>query len=169
MKNTYLVTVWKWDKKLAIGLIIFLLGQAFFTYKQVETLPFFNYGMYARPAASPPTYFIHYQLYNEQQEPVLLQEYPAATFLEYQLHFYATLQAQHPIDAPLKATIHRRFATFPSLETYLIQQLANDSSTLLHAQQWLEKKTEQNELSLWEENYVWVKDSFKLLTKSLVY
>lgn len=169
MKNTYLAIVWKWDKKLAVLLMGFLLGQAFFSYKQVETLPFFNYGMYARPATTPLPTYTHYQLYNKQQEPILLQNYPASNFLEYQLIFYAQLKNQNPIDAPLKTTIHRRFAAFPKIEHYLEQQLTNDSSALSHAQQWLEKKTEQNELSLWKENYVWVKDSFGLLTKNLVY
>lgn len=169
MKNTYLAIVWKWDKKLVVLLIAFLLGQAFFSYKQVETVPFFNYGMYARPAASTPFTYTHYQLYDEQQNPILLQDYPASNFLEYQLVFYAQLQSQHPVDAPLQATIHRRFATFPHLEYYLVQHLTNDSSALSHAQQWLEKRTEQNKLSLWKENYVWVKNNFELLTKKLVY
>ncbi|MGH1338270.1 MAG: hypothetical protein ACRBFS_19255 [Aureispira sp.] len=168
MKNSYLVQLWKRDKKLAALISVFIIGQLFFSYKQIETLPFFNYGMYARSSPPAATY-THYQLYNAQQKPVLLSNYASATFLAYQLPYYHQLQQQKIINAPLKTTIQQRFATFPVLETYLIEQLTNDTSSLPHAQQWLEKKTAQNKLSLWKENYVWVKNNFVLSTKHLVF
>ena len=124
--------------------------------------------MYARPSVPSPTY-THYQLYNAQGTPVLLEDYGKPTFLAYQLPYYAALQEQPVLDAALKTTIHQRFSAFPILETYLSQHLTNDSTTLSQAQQWLEKETAQNKLSLWKENYVWVKNNFVLSTKHLVF
>jgi hypothetical protein len=98
-----------------------------------------------------------------------LHQYVDAAFLEYQLAHYTLLHQQKPIDAPLHQTIQNRFGYFPTLTNYLQEQLCNDSTALLHGQQWLKKKTEQNELSLWKENYVWVKNNFVLLTKDLVF
>lgn len=169
MQNNYFIQLWRQDKKLAFLILLFILGQFFFSYKQIETLPFFNYGMYARPKASQNHIYTHYQLYNAQQNPIHLDQYVNAAFLEYQLSYYAQLYQQNPIDAPLHQTIQNRFAHFPTLAKYLHQQLANDSTALLHCQQWLNEKTEQNKLSSWKENYVWVKTNFVLLTKTLVY
>lgn len=166
MRKIYLLQLWKKDKKLALVLSLFIVGQAFFSYKQIETVPFFNYGMYARPITSST--YTHYQLYNDQQVPISLDQYPEAVFLAYQLPYYQQLQQQNPIDAPLKQTIQQRFGAYPFIQNYLIQQLTNKSSALPHAQQWLSKKTEQNKISTWKENYVWVKDNFVLLTKTLV-
>lgn len=168
MRNIFLLQLWKQDKKLAAFIVFFIGGQFFFSYKQIETVPFFNYGMYARPSNSSSIYE-HYQLYNAQQEPILLSNYPATSFLEYQLPYYAQLQRQQPIDEALKRTIHKRFAALPLLENYLIQSLTNDSTALLHAQQWLQEKTGQEKIMLWKENYVWVKNNFVLLTKDLVF
>lgn len=169
MQNNYLIQLWKQDKKLAFLILCFILGQFFFSYKQIETLPFFNYGMYARPKSTPHQVYTQYQLYNAQHQPINLNQYVDAAFLEYQLSYYAQLYQQTPIDAPLQQTIQNRFAHFPTLANYLQQQLSNDSIALFHCQQWLEKRIEQNKLSLWEENYVWVKNNFVLLTKDLVF
>lgn len=168
MKNIYFIQLWKRDKKLAIFIGCFILGQAFFSYKQIETLPFFNYGMYARPS-TPSTTYTHYQLYDAQGTAIFLEEYAKHTFLAYQLPYYAALQEQPILNAALKATIHQRFSAFPILETYLSQHLTNDSTALPQAQQWFKKQTAQNKLSLWKENYVWVKNNFVLSTKSLVF
>ncbi|MFK7798281.1 MAG: hypothetical protein AB8E82_12570 [Aureispira sp.] len=169
MQDSYLIQLWKQDKKLAFLILLFILGQFFFSYKQIETLPFFNYAMYARPNASQNQVYTQYQLYNRSQQPINLNQYIAPTFLAYQLPYYAQLYQQQPIDAPLRQTIQNRFDHFPTLVKYLNQQLANDSTSLLHCQQWLKGKTEQNKLSFWKENYVWVKNNFVLLTKTLVY
>jgi hypothetical protein len=167
MKRLYTTQLWRRDKKLAILLGLFVLGQAFFSYKQIETLPFFNYGMYARPVAKHTIYTTQ-RLYYKQQ-PIDLSAHAAAHFWAYQLHYYTQLTAQSPIDAPLKQTIQQRFSAFPVLNQYLQRHLCNNKSALVYAPQWMAKNLNYPELSIWQENYVWVKDSLVLLTKNLVH
>jgi len=45
----FLKQVYQINKGLLILFILFILGQTLFTYKGVETVPFFNYGMYSDP------------------------------------------------------------------------------------------------------------------------
>ncbi len=168
MKKNYLQQLWKRDKKLGLLVLLFLIGQAFFSYKQIETVPFFNYGMYARPT-SPAASYSSYRLYDAQHIPIDLTHYKASHFLAYQLHYYAQLNSQSLIDRPLRQTIQQRFFTTPVLQAYLVEHLTNKAIALPHAQRWLSSQIKKNKLSLWKENYVWVKNNFVLLTKELVY
>ena len=47
LRKTFLYHVFEKDKLLFIFFVLFILGQLFFTYKQVETTPFLHYGMYS--------------------------------------------------------------------------------------------------------------------------
>ena len=46
-QKTFLYRVFQRDKPLFTVFILFILGQIFFTYKQVENTPFFHFGMYS--------------------------------------------------------------------------------------------------------------------------
>lgn len=47
LRKTFLSRVFEKDKLLFSFFVLFIFGQLFFTYKQVETTPFLNYGMYS--------------------------------------------------------------------------------------------------------------------------
>ena len=49
MKKTYLGKLLEYDKPLLGVVVLFILGQLYFTFKGVETFPFLNYGMYSEP------------------------------------------------------------------------------------------------------------------------
>lgn len=53
--NLYLVKLWNTSKLLFLGVCIFILGQAFFTYKGILNFPFFPYEMYAQPTQKTET------------------------------------------------------------------------------------------------------------------
>ena len=48
----YLKEIYKKSKWLFTFIVIFCLLQAFFIFKGVETVPFFNYGMYSEPVSN---------------------------------------------------------------------------------------------------------------------
>jgi len=59
MNKTYLGKLLEYDKPLFVVIILFMLGQLFFTIKGVETFPFLNYGMYSEkmPACDSQTVY----------------------------------------------------------------------------------------------------------------
>jgi hypothetical protein len=59
MNKTYLGKLLEYDKPLFVVIILFILGQLFFTFKGVETFPFLNYGMYSEkmPACDSQTVY----------------------------------------------------------------------------------------------------------------
>ncbi|HUH74494.1 MAG TPA: hypothetical protein VLZ75_08800 [Chitinophagales bacterium] len=48
-EKLYLYKLWNTSKLLFLGVSLLILGQAFFTYKGIMTMPFFPYQMYAFP------------------------------------------------------------------------------------------------------------------------
>ncbi len=60
----YLKELRKNYKKLYFFVLLFIVGQVFFTYKGVETFPFFNYGMYSGEESNP-SIISYYLIYND--------------------------------------------------------------------------------------------------------
>ncbi len=54
-EKLYLFKLWNTSKLLFLGISLFALGQAFFTYKGIMTFPFFPYQMYAFPSPKSDT------------------------------------------------------------------------------------------------------------------
>jgi hypothetical protein len=59
LRKTFLYRVYQGDKLLFILFLLFILGQAFFTYKHVENTPFFHFGMYAAIHHPHATYTVY--------------------------------------------------------------------------------------------------------------
>jgi hypothetical protein len=59
LRNTFLYRVLQRDKLLFTVFILFLLGQAFFTYKQIENTPFFHFGMYSAVHTPQRSYTVY--------------------------------------------------------------------------------------------------------------
>lgn len=102
--------VWKVASKYGLHLffVLFILGQLFFTYKEVETLPFYNYGMYSAPLSATDTFeqleiFIEGQAWNYHA----VSAFPA-DFIEAHLAFYNKLHHSDFKD-PVSWTVRSRF------------------------------------------------------------
>jgi hypothetical protein len=80
------------EKFIFCFLCFFVMGQILFTYKGVETFPFWNYGMYSAPAAKPE--FLEKKTLLVNNKKIDLSKLAVSeTFLKYQLdyhiHYYA--------------------------------------------------------------------------------
>lgn len=52
-QQLFFIKLWNTSKVLFIGVLLFVLGQAFFTYKGILNFPFFPFEMYAHPQPTP--------------------------------------------------------------------------------------------------------------------
>lgn len=57
-EKLYLFKLWNTSKLLFLGISLFALGQAYFSYKGIMNFPFFNYKMYSPPSQKAETYEI---------------------------------------------------------------------------------------------------------------
>lgn len=162
MSNNYWTKVQRNNKVLFIGLLCFVLGQAFFSYKGVENIPFYNYGMYSQICDTPSTYTT-IVLYNaNNQERIYLEETPAPFLVHYQLNYYAKLLALDSID-PIQKTIHQRSKLLNIRPEYFIERLSNSPQSIVKAPQWWAKRLGVQKIKIKQENYEWVKSNFKLV------
>jgi len=163
MKNSYFFKVWQTNKLLFGALILFIFGQLFFSYKEVETLPFFNYGMYSEPVQIQDLYTT-VSIYDEQNQYINLYEKKATRFWQYQLSYYTKFVAQDYHDPTLQ-TIQSRFGP-TTFSHYLAQYLTNNKKAGLRFSEFLIQKTKIKKLKICQENYEWVKFKFgKVNTK----
>lgn len=159
MKNSYFFKVWQKNKLLFGFLICFVLGQIFFSYKGVETLPFFNYGMYSAPLKEKELYS-RVSIYNEKDQYIDLQTKKASRLIHYQLTYYANFVEQNYQDPTLQ-TIQSRFGS-SNLSEYLVQCLTNNKNDAIHfSEEFLIQKIKIKKLKIFRENFKWVKNNFK--------
>lgn len=129
---------------------VFLAMQAFFTYKQIDSLPFFNYGMYSAPApdrhVQPQRVYALFWLNErgEQQRIDLLRlSQLRRDFLLHNLRTWEGVQrlGWKAARADLRAVIHRRFAAILSAEAlaYCEQSLLGEELTAARMQAWLQR------------------------------
>ena len=81
MKKTVLYLIWRNDKRMFMGLCLFVVLQVFFIYKGVETTPFYLYGMYSDPYHHSPSQ-VSYELSTTDGKPLEL-----APIILYNLRF----------------------------------------------------------------------------------
>ena len=122
-----LKALWAHSKALALAVGAFVVGQLFFAYKQIDSMPFYNYGMYSGKA----------QLYKEYNtffveadgQPLDLRSMPclARDFLLNNLYFYAELRRHgDKVEATIRETVARRFSFLSEgARNYCIEQLSN--------------------------------------------
>lgn len=111
----YLRRLYRHSKPAFWALLLFLTGQAFFTYKGVETFPFFLYGMYSEPLPEREEYSVVRVCINDQ--PVSLWGWGrfSADFVQHNLLTYERLTALQGED-PIEAVARRRFGGLLSAE-----------------------------------------------------
>lgn len=166
MKNSYFFKVWQTNKLLLGALILFVFGQAFFSYKQVETLPFFNYGMYSESVQVQDLYTT-VSIYDEKNQYVNLYEQKATRFWQYQLSYYNQFVQQNYQDPTLQ-TVQSRFGQ-STFSHYLSQHLANDKRAGLHFSEFLIQKIKNKNSKICRENYNWVKFKFKKVNSKIIH
>ena len=111
-----------------------------FTYKGVETIPFFNYGMYSEPVKAKD----HYEVYRIELDGEELNyfELPILTrdMLVTPLTRYRELE-KLGFEDPIKGDIRKRFHGKVSDETLQqwIDQLANGPDRKVEFQEWLKR------------------------------
>jgi hypothetical protein len=59
LRKTFLYCVLEKDKPLFVFFVLFILGQVFFAYEQVETIPFFHFEMYSTVHKAHKSYTIY--------------------------------------------------------------------------------------------------------------
>jgi hypothetical protein len=166
MKNSYFFKVWQTNKLLFGGLILFVLGQLFFSYKQVETLPFFNYGMYSQPIQKQALYTT-VSIYDENNQYINLYEKKATRFWQYQLAYYTRFIEQNSQDPTLQ-TIQSRFGQ-TSFSNYLALYLTNNKRSGPKFPEFLIQKNKIKESKICRENYEWVKFNFKKVNSKIIH
>jgi hypothetical protein len=161
MKNSYFSILWQNNKLLFILVLGFILGQIFFSYKSVETVPFFNYGMYSSDCNTQELYTI-ISLYQDEKRIPLNQFNRSPIFLEYQLRNYARLIEQDSFDY-VKKTIYSRFKKGSVLANYLITYLTNPPKSIEKSPPWIKKWTGKKNISIKKDYYKWVNCYYKLV------
>lgn len=138
MKNTYLYQLFSYSKPAFVAVVLFIIGQLFFTYKGVETFPFLNYGMYS--AYYPPKdTFTTYSIFVDNTAIKISDQYDlTATILQSTLNRYAFLKENNYKD-PLEKVIEKRFKNRLSPEQYscMVDRLTNNETELKEYPKWL--------------------------------
>ena len=128
MKKTLLYLIWRHDKMMFIGLIVFVILQTLFIYKGVETSPFYLYGMYSAPYQSPPSQK-SYQIKTKDGEIL-----PLKPFALYQLRGF---NSQINRRESLIKTIKKRCALTPYAQDYLMEHLVSDTVSTSDMNHWI--------------------------------
>ena len=150
----FITILWHENRKLALGLLFFVLGQCFFTYKGVETVPFFNYGMYSAPSNKMPV-VLHTQVC-ANNKPILLDDLPyrSTAFLQYQVRHQQKLLQQKGIDHTFY-TIQNRFGRNSHISDYLFKYLCSSPIDTLNFNQWFGDYIGRDNISLQVSKYKW--------------
>ncbi len=121
-----------------IILLSLLAAQLFFTYKGVETAPFFHFGMYSTVQQKVDSVEIIQLQIN--QKPFLISNLPLLSqeFLTNNIFYFEQLQKNNFIDDNLKV-VEKRFQTWlsPNLYQFITQQLCNGYIHPNDFNQWL--------------------------------
>ena len=134
LRRSFLYRVFYKDISLFVGFLCFIVGQAFFTYKGVETFPFLHYGMYSSICEAKDTYTVY-------EVAVDGAKVPSAHFFDSQREVvFNTIAAYDKLKTdsfhdPLATIIHKRFtgATAKELDASLLNTVAIDTPY----QKWL--------------------------------
>ena len=167
LENTYLIRLYRTHKKLFAVVTVFILFQLIFTIKGVETLPFFNYGMYSAPVSKQETYKNISLYYNDKRIPYT-QAGLSTAFIGYQLKYYDRFLQQDSSDF-VKMTIESRFGKGSKFSNYLCPLLTNERSCLNNFSNWINQIGGNKEIKIYRENYQWVKNTFKLINKEQIH
>lgn len=129
MKKLFIIQLYHKNKLLFSFTILFIIFQLLFTYKGVETFPFFNYGMYSSTENSVNTpkeidFFVNNKKLNLNNYSLINQ-----SFLHNNIVYYSELK-QNRFKDPINDIIDNRFSEESSLNKLSKKQLANNNPQL---------------------------------------
>lgn len=148
----------------------FIIGQLFFSYKGVETLPFFNYGMYSAP--TPPSHsqrsYTLVSCYNANGKHLALNHLPSPypiRLLQYQLHYYQQLKTNQ-WETPVLSSIQQRLGKGHTWEAFFLERLHPVYYDTAQAEQGFIQQLFNDSMDIFirQENYKWVKNKFSKVT-----
>jgi hypothetical protein len=140
--------------------LVFIFTQSFFTYKGVQTIPFFNYGMFSEPAQNNRVSEKYIIKLDGKKLDIENSDNNIFPYMLYEnLRIYKKLVDPNYNDVVLKA-IDNRFKFKVSPETYnkLVSQIWNNQETIDKFPTWLTKFIAKR-----------TKSSFKLLEFEVEY
>jgi len=157
-------------------MVLFCVGQLFFTYKGVETLPFFNYGMFSEPKQQLKEYTLFVAKVDGKKINLKNLNNHNYQFIISNLKNYTAL-GKNDFNDPIIVDINRRFKGGVSDEMLkkITLKLSNSKASKLKFQLWLAKviKEEQGQpikrLEIDVENYVYTNEGFSFLSKKLLF
>ena len=138
MRSSYLWKAYHYSKPLFAFLIIAILGQVFFSYKGVQTLPFFNYGMYSEVLSSKHPHIIYEISLGDSIISINSLSYFPEDYVLGSIQLYHELQRENFQD-PIIETIRKRFyACLPRpIYSNTVSSLSNDWTVQKTFPSWL--------------------------------
>lgn len=140
MKKTYLIQLLASDRILFAVVLLFMLGQLFFTLKGVETFPFLNYGMYSETVPACDSQTVYKLTISGQHIPLTSLTDCERDITLNSIQLYDQLKrnngqekVEDVIDYRLKNNINK--ITLASIKSKLL----NDSSAVARYPKWLMK------------------------------
>ncbi|MCY7408924.1 MAG: hypothetical protein LH473_01500 [Chitinophagales bacterium] len=132
----FISEVFRKDKWLFIFFTCFIALQIFMTYKGIETIPIFHWGMYS--SIHPPLNEFDRKVIflNDTELNLSDSKEIAPGYLFSILDYYQVLKTNDFHD-PILKVIDKRFSTFPALKEIATRRLANDREAQNNFRNWL--------------------------------
>ena len=132
----FLAEVYHKDRWLFFAFLLFIAGQIFFTWKGVETVPFFHWGMYSERMTELPAAYRHIELaINDSTVDIGKLDGLPVEYFQSMLKRYVTLK-QNDFADPVTEVINHRFGQ-EELRKSAIARLANSPESEDAFRQWL--------------------------------
>jgi hypothetical protein len=175
LKNNFLGKTYTSDKNLFILFAVFILFQAFFTGKAVETLPFFNYGMYSEKSPVKKEYSGLFIQFNHASSDISRDSSIPEDYVFSIVNHYAMLKQNNFTD-PIQEVIEHRFKGKVNDELYdaIDKRLANTTTDLSLFPAWLGRYLNSfspvltEHVNLVNRNYEWQGGAFILTEEQFV-
>ena len=147
MERLYLVRLFREKRWLFVVVLLFCVGQGFFHFKGVETVPFFLYGMYSAPQHETTLFFGKASIIVEEDGEVLpLSDLPGLNkdMIQTSAGRYYGAERRSWGD-PLAPELEYRFASWLSSDQLhlLTERLTNDADDAAAFRAWFRRYLER--------------------------
>ncbi len=168
IQKTYLAFLYSKHRLMFFFVITFIFLQMFFTWKGVETIPFFSFGMYSAPHDAS-VILKKYVIKFDGKEFLLEKNSKqiATSMVEKNLRLYQLLIDSNTTSA-VPRTIKKRFGNLVNSEqmSFLVSRIWNDRQTIEKFPCWLKvyfhKRLEQdfNSLTVQVKYFQWIENEY---------
>lgn len=176
IRRTFLFRLYETDKWLFVLLVAFILMQMLFTFKGVETLPFFNYGMYSAKQFPQEEYHAIAIDWNDSTGEVSKVRTLPVDYLSSVVSYYAMLKEEKFHD-PNDETVQRRFKGLPGTirNQIIFQRLENTHGDEALFFSWLCRylhsfyKDPVKNIKITDRSYEWLHGKFTMKNETIIY